>query len=108
MECSIGCSWITAPRPRIPCSVESVWLDVKKWTPLRGIFHPFIEVDCKVPDPAPASRSEWQQWATEQLSAVAQQESWQAGRYAYIAERRDEDGRSMELLTRGQWDWKRR
>ena len=87
--------------------MDSVWLDVKKWTPLRGNFHPFIEVDCMAPDPAPASRGEWQQWATAQLSAVAQHEAWQAGRYAYIAVRRDEDGRSMELLTRGQWDWKR-
>lgn len=87
--------------------MDSVWLDVKKWTGLRGHFHPFIEVDCKAPDPAPTSPAEWQQWATEQLGAVAQLERWQAGRYAYIAEWRDEDGRRMEVLTRGQWDWKR-
>jgi hypothetical protein len=85
--------------------VDSVWLDVQKWTGLRGNFHPFIEVDCRAPDPAPASAGEWQQWATAQLGAVALQERWQAGRYAYVAERRDEDGRSVELLTRGQWEW---
>jgi hypothetical protein len=85
--------------------VESVWLDVQKWVGLRGVFHPFIEVDCEAPDPLPGSGSEWQQWATEQLRAVAVRESWQAGRYAYTAERRDEHGYRFELLTRGQWDW---
>jgi hypothetical protein len=62
-------------------------------------------VDCRAPDPAPVSAGEWQQWATAQLGAVALRERWQAGRYAYVAERRDEDGRSVELLTRGQWEW---
>ncbi|OLT11481.1 hypothetical protein BJF78_04770 [Pseudonocardia sp. CNS-139] len=86
--------------------VESVWLDVRKWTGLRGTFHPFIEVDCQVPEPRPVSGDEWQEWATAQLHAVASRERWQAGRYAYTAERRDEDGRSFEELTRGQWDFR--
>ena len=86
-------------------TVETVWLDVQMWTGLRGNFHPFKDVACEVGEPPPAFAGEWQQWADSYLSAVAQQEAWQPGRYAYSAERRDDDGHILEVLTRGQWEW---
>jgi hypothetical protein len=85
--------------------VETVWLDVQMWTGLRGTFHPFIDVACEAPDPMPAGTGEWQQWAGAHLGAVAQLEGWQAGRYAYRAERRDDGGHTLEVFARGQWDW---
>ena len=85
--------------------METVWLDVRMWTGLRGNFHPFMDVACDAPDPPPIVAAEWQRWAHSYLGAVAQEESWQAGRYAYSAELRDEDGRTVEVLTRGQWEW---
>jgi hypothetical protein len=84
--------------------VETVWLDVSMWTGLRGTFHPLMA--CEAPDPPPTDAGEWQQqWAGAYLGAVAQQEGWQAGHYAYRAERRDEGGHPIEVLTRGQWEW---
>jgi hypothetical protein len=86
--------------------VDTVWLDVSMWTGLRGNFHPFMDIACEVPDPPPADPGEWQQWASSSLGAVAQQEGWQAGRYAYRVERRDDGGHAVEVLTRGQWEWR--
>jgi hypothetical protein len=86
--------------------VDTVWLDVSMWTGLRGNFHPFMDIACEVPEPPPADPGEWQQWATSSLSAVAEKEGWQAGRYAYRLERRDEGGHPVEVLTRGQWEWR--
>ena len=88
--------------------METVWLDVQMWTGLRGNFHPFTEVACAAPEPAPGIPGEWQQWAGAYLGAVAQLEGWQPGRYAYSAELRDEDGHTVEVLTRGQWEWNAR
>jgi hypothetical protein len=85
--------------------VETVWLDVQMWTGLRGTFHPFMDVACEAPDPLPAEGAEWQQWADAYLGAVAQQEGWQSGRYAYSAERRDDVGHTLEVFARGQWEW---
>lgn len=88
--------------------METVWLDVQMWTGLRGNFHPFMDVACEAPDPPPRDPAEWQQWANAHLDAVAQREGWQAGRYAYRAERRDDDGHPVDVLTRGQWEWNAR
>ena len=85
--------------------MDTVWLDVSMWTGLRGTFHPFIDIACEAPDPPPGDEGEWQQWATSYLSAVAQEEGWQAGRYAYRAERRDAGDHATQVLTRGQWEW---
>jgi hypothetical protein len=85
--------------------VDTVWLDVSMWTGLRGTFHPFMDVACEAPDPPPVDAGEWQQWACSYLTGVAQREGWQAGRYAYSAERRDDGGHPVEVLTRGQWEW---
>jgi hypothetical protein len=82
-----------------------VWLDVQMWTGLRGTFRPFIDVACDLPEPLPAIVSDWQQWANGQLRAVAQQESWQPGRYHYSAEYRDDDGHTLQVFAHGVWDW---
>jgi hypothetical protein len=85
--------------------MDTVWLDVQMWTGLRGNFHPFMDVACEAPDPPPAGPSDWQGWAGAYLAAVAEQERWQPGRYAYTAERRDDAGHPVEVYTRGQWEW---
>jgi hypothetical protein len=85
--------------------VDTVWLDVQMWTPLRGNFHPFLDVVCEAPDPAPAVEGEWRQWASAHLAAAAEHEQWQPGRYHYTAELRDDNGRQVEVKVRGIWEW---
>ncbi|WP_246631301.1 hypothetical protein [Pseudonocardia nigra] len=85
--------------------MDVVWLDVQMWTGLRGTFHPFTDVACEAPDPLPAIEGEWQRWASQYLGVVAMQEGWQAGRYAYSAERRDDGGHTLKIFARGQWQW---
>lgn len=95
------------PSPEIDTpAVDVVWLDVQMWTGLRGHFHPFLDVACDAPDPLPALEGDWQRWAGAYLEAVAAHESWQPGRYSYSAERRDDGGHTVEVFTRGQWDWR--
>ena len=84
--------------------MDVVWLDVQMWTGLRGAFHPFIDVACDAPEPLPAAPGDWQRWAGAHLDAVARHEGWQAGRYHYSAERRDDDGRTLEVFARGLWE----
>lgn len=85
--------------------MDEVWLDVQMWTGLRGNFHPFMDVACEAPDPLPAATQEWQQWADAFLGVVAQQEGWQPGRYHYSAEHRDDAGHTLQVFTRGLWEW---
>lgn len=86
-------------------AVATVWLNVRMWTGLRGNFHQFTDVASDAPDPAPTLAGEWQQWAAARLGVAAQQDAWQPGRYAYDVERRDDEGRTVEILARGQWQW---
>jgi hypothetical protein len=85
--------------------MEQVWLDVQMWTGLRGNFHPFTDLECEAPDPPPATPGDWQRWASQYLGVVAVQEGWQPGRYSYVAERRDDAGHTLQVFTRGQWEW---
>ena len=48
----------------------------------------------------------WQTWAAAYLEIVAGKDDWQPGRYHYTAELRDDDGRTAQVFTRGQWNWR--
>ncbi len=85
--------------------MDVVWLHVQMWTGLRGTFHPFLDVACDPPVPVPAIEGDWQTWAVLNLESVAAHEQWQAGRYPYTAERRDDGGRALEVFVHGVWDW---
>lgn len=85
--------------------MDVLWLDVSMWTGLRGDFLPFTDVACDPPDPAPRSVQEWQEWAAHYLAVVAEQDGWQAGRYHYTAERRDDDERTVEVIVHGHFSW---
>lgn len=87
--------------------MDAVWLDVSATMALSGNFHPFTEIKCDPPEPVPTESGQWQRWATGQLARVAAYESWQPGRYAYVAARRDDNGLPMEVFTRGQWEYVR-
>ena len=85
--------------------MDEVWLDVQMWTGLRGNFRPFMDVSCPVPEPLPTVVGVWQQWAVTSLSTVAAAEGWQAGRYHYCAEQRDDGGHALTVFARGTFDW---
>jgi hypothetical protein len=85
--------------------VDVVWLDVQMWTGLRGNFQPFTEVVLDAPDPVPSSPDEWQHWVARSLAEVAAQDGWQAGRYFFSAELRDDNDRTTQVLSQGQWEW---
>jgi hypothetical protein len=86
--------------------MDTVWLDVQMWTPMRGRMHPFTTVVCDAPDPAPRTTADWQTWAAAYLEIVAGKDDWQPGRYHYTAELRDDGGRTAQVFTRGQWNWR--
>jgi hypothetical protein len=85
--------------------MDQVWLDVRMWTGLRGTFHPFMDVACPAPEPLPTVVGVWQQWAVACLGTVAAAEGWQAGRYHYSAEQRDDGGHALAVFARGTFDW---
>lgn len=87
--------------------MDVVWLEVQMWTPLRGQLRPFTEVICDAPDPLPTDATTWQDWAAAYLDVVAAHDDWQAGRYHYSAERRDEGGHTLQVFARGYWEWAR-
>lgn len=84
--------------------MDTVWLDLQKWTSLRGHLQPFTDVMCDAPDPAPQDVAGWQAWAVAYLDVVAKYDNWQAGRYHYSAELRDDGGHTLQVFARGYWD----
>lgn len=84
--------------------MDAVWLDVAAPMGLTGNFHPLADLECEPPQPVPDTPHGWQRWAAGQLAAVAAQEAWQPGRYAYTVSIRDDGNRSVDVLTHGQWE----
>ena len=80
-----------------------LWIDVELWSGWSGHYSPLTEVACDLPQPPPTTVAGWQQWATAELTLLALQESWQPGRYSYAVQRRNEEGRTIQLLSRGLW-----
>jgi len=87
-------------------AMNHVWINVQMWTALRGNFHPFLEIECDVPDAGPAADDvhAWRERAMATLTRVARADGWQSGRYHYTAERRDPDGRVLEVFVQGVLD----
>jgi hypothetical protein len=86
--------------------MNDVWIDVQMWTALRGNFHPFLEIECDVPDGGPAADDvdAWRERAVATLTRVADADGWQSGRYHYTVERRDPAGRALEVFVQGVLD----
>ena len=84
---------------------SSLWLDVQMWQPLRGNMLPISDVECESPDPAPTSPQDWHGWAGECLREVADKDGWQPGRYHFTIQQRDSEGRPLEDLGQGFWEW---
>ena len=80
-----------------------LWIDVALWSGWNGRYSALTEVECELPEPPPATVAAWQQWATAELTLLALQESWQPGRYSYEVQRRNDAGRTVQLLSRGLW-----
>ncbi|TCK20290.1 hypothetical protein [Pseudonocardia endophytica] len=83
----------------------SLWLDVHQWQPLRGNLHPIADVECEPPDPAPDSPAGWHDWAGECLTEVADKDRWQSGRYHFTVQERDDEGRNLNEIAQGYWEW---
>jgi hypothetical protein len=87
-------------------AMSDVWIDVQMWTALRGNFHPYLEIECDVPDGGPAADDvdAWRERAVATLTRVADADGWQSGRYHYTVERRDPAGRVLEVFVQGVLD----
>ncbi|GAA1878616.1 hypothetical protein GCM10009836_70000 [Pseudonocardia ailaonensis] len=85
--------------------MDTIALEVRMWTPLRGRLHDFTTVVCDAPDPAPRDTDEWHRWAVAHLEEVAPRDGWQPGRYHYRAEIRDEAERVETVLSQDHWQY---
>jgi hypothetical protein len=85
---------------------ETLSIDVRMWTSLRGRLRDFTTVVVDAPDPAPRDAAEWRRWATEYLRVVAEEDGWQPGRYYYRAEVRNESDRTEQVITQGHWEYR--
>ncbi|BBG04676.1 MULTISPECIES: hypothetical protein [Pseudonocardia] len=85
--------------------LESLWLDVQMWQPLRGVLHPISEIECDIPDPLPEGFDEWHDWAEACLLEVARRDGWQHGRYTYTIQERDGTDHPVRDLGKDVWDY---
>jgi len=84
---------------------STIALEVRRWTPLRGRLHQFTTVICDIPEPGPRDADEWRRWAVANLEDIAPRDGWQAGRYHFRAEVRDETDHPVEVLAQDHWQY---